>query len=146
MVLRRTELSSPKEMHLKTLGIREHNPEKWEVEFHPEFLAEFTVLAESVRRQIYLMIELLRAFGPQLGRPHVDTLKGSVHANMKEFRFHAGNGAWRVAFAFATRRKALLLVAGDKSGVSKSAFYRSLIGIADRRFDHHLRSLAKEKR
>jgi hypothetical protein len=133
-------------MHLKTLGIPEHNPEKWEVEFYPEFLTEFEFFAESVRRQTYLMIELLRAFGPKLGRPYVDTLKGSVHANLKELRFHADHGAWRVAFAFDTRRKAILLVAGDKAGISKTAFYRSLIGIADRRFDQHLRTLAKEKR
>ena len=132
-------------MHLKALGSREHNLEKWEVEFHSEFLVEFNLLPEATRRQTYLMIELLTAFGPRLSRPHADTLKGSAHANMKELRFHAGNGAWRIAFAFDTRRKAILLVAADKSGVSKSAFYRSLIGIADRRFNQHLRSLAKEK-
>jgi len=30
---------------------------------------------------------LLQEFGPQLGRPRVDTLKGSRYANMKELRF-----------------------------------------------------------
>ena len=42
--------------------------------------------------------------------------KGSRHANMKELRFDADDGVWRVAFAFDPKRKAILLVAGDKSG------------------------------
>ena len=79
-----------------------------------------------------------RVFGPQLGRPRVDTLKGSRHANMKELRFSAANGEWRVAFAFDPRRKAILLVAGDKSGGSEKRFYRELIRKADERLDAHL--------
>ena len=81
---------------------------------------------------------LLETFGPQLGRPHVDTLKGSKHANMKELRFDAADGAWRAAFAFDARRQAVVLVAGDKSGASQTRFYRWLIGTADKRFDAHL--------
>jgi hypothetical protein len=34
---------------------------------------------------------------------------------------------WRVAFAFDTKRTAILLVAGDKSGHSEKRFYRKLI-------------------
>src|ERR1035438_3504653 len=89
--------------------------------------------------------ELLRKFGPQLGRPQVDTLKGSKHSNMKELRFRAEDGIWRVAFAFDVKRRAILLVGGDKSGVSQDKFYRDLIEIADRRFDQHLRAVAAEK-
>ena len=46
---------------------------------------------------------------------------------MKEMRFGAADGEWRLAFAFAPRRKAILLVAGDKSGASSRRFYRVLI-------------------
>lgn len=73
-----------------------------------------------------------------MGRPRVDTLKGSRHANIKELRFSAADGEWRVAFAFDTKRKAILLVAGDKSGVSEKTFYKQLITKADKRFDAHL--------
>src|SRR3546814_14606664 len=76
--------------------------------------------------------KLLEAFGPKLGRPRVDTLKGSRHANMKELRFDAGDGVWRVAFAFDLKRQAILLVAGDKSGVSGKRFYQAL-GSEERR-------------
>jgi hypothetical protein len=81
---------------------------------------------------------MLRDHGPQLGRPYVDTLKGSKFANMKELRFTADGGVWRVAFAFDLRREAILLVAGDKSGVSESRFYRGLIATADGRYAAHL--------
>jgi len=84
--------------------------------------------------------------GPTLGRPRVDTLKGSRHANMKELRFDADHGAWRVAFAFDTERRAILLVAGDKSGGSQDRFYRQRIRTADRRFDEHLKNLKKARK
>jgi hypothetical protein len=84
---------------------------------------------------------MLQQFGPQMGRPRVDTLKGSRHANMKELRFSAADGEWRIAFAFDIKRKAILLVAGDKSGISQKQFYRELIRKADNRFDAHLARL-----
>lgn len=83
------------------------------------------------------------SFGPGLGRPHVDTLAGSRHANMKELRFHASDGVWRVAFAFDPERRAILLVAGDKSGVAQARFYKRLIKIADGRFTEWLSALPK---
>src|SRR5690242_11617021 len=89
---------------------------------------------------------LLQQFGPQLGRPRVDTLNDSRHANMKELRFSAADGEWRVAFAFDTKRKAILLVAGDKSGGSQKRFYKQLIAKADDRLDAHLARLKKKER
>jgi len=62
---------------------------------------------------------------------------------MKELRVDASDGVWRVAFAFDPRRKAVLLVAGDKSGVSEKRFYRQLLEKADRRFDDHLSRIKK---
>jgi len=65
---------------------------------------------------------------------------------MKELLLGAAGGEWRVAFAFDTKRKAILLVAGDKSGVSERRFYRELVRKADERFDSHLARLKKERR
>jgi hypothetical protein len=108
-----------------------------------EFEPEFHVLHEDVRTEILALSIALEQFGPQLGRPRVDTLKGSRHANMKELRFSAADGEWRVAFAFDRRRKAILFVAGDKSGGSEKRFYRELIRKADERFDTHLARIGK---
>ena len=110
----------------------------WVVEFFDAFEAEFDAFPEEVQDAILAKTHLLEREGPQLGRPHADTLKGSRHANMKELRCAAGDGVWRVAFAFDPDRKAILLAAGDKSGGSEKRFYRRLIATADERFDRHL--------
>jgi|SRR5205809_3650530 len=117
----------------------------WEILFHQEFVADFRLLREAVQDQILVHSKLLKEFGPQLGRPHVDTLNGSRHANMKELRFVADDGVWRVAFAFDPNRKAILLVCGDKSGGSEIRFYRQLIEKADARLDTHLTWIKQER-
>jgi hypothetical protein len=96
---------------------------KWEVSFHEEFDPEFEALSHAVQDEMLAHLKLLEQFGPRLGRPRVDTLKGSRHANMKELRFDAADGVWRVAFAFDPKRTAILLVAGDKSGGNEGRFY-----------------------
>ena len=118
----------------------------WTVLFHSAFDAEFADLQEEVQDELLAHAKLLEEFGPTLGRPRVDTLKGSRHPNMKELRFDAADGVWRVAFAFDPKRQGILLVAGDKSGGSEKRFYRQLIRKADDRFDEHLSRLKKERR
>jgi hypothetical protein len=110
-----------------------------------EFEPEFQALHVDVQNEILALAILLRQFGPQLGRPRVDTLKDSRHANMKELRFDAQDGVWRVAFAFDPKRRAILLIAGDKSGGSERRFYRELIRRADGRFDAHLERVKQER-
>jgi hypothetical protein len=117
----------------------------WDVRFFDAFSTESLGFSEEVREEIALKVVLLREFGPRLSRPHADTLNGSRHANMKELRFKADNGVWRVAFAFDPERKAVLLIAGDKSGVSENRFYKTLIATADERFDSYLEDLKKGK-
>ncbi|PYJ71553.1 MAG: addiction module toxin RelE [Verrucomicrobia bacterium] len=119
---------------------------KWIVEIGDEFEPEYDALPDKVQDELLAMTRLLQKFGPQLKRPHADTMKGSSHANMKELRFKAADGVWRVAFAFDPRRRAVLLVAGDKSGTSEKRFYREFIAKADDRYDAHLSRLAKKRR
>lgn len=116
----------------------------WSIEFHPLFAQQFKEFSENVQDALLEETEVLEQFGPSLGRPTVDTLNNSKHRNMKELRFDADDGVWHVAFAFDPDRKAILLVAGDKSGISSSRFYKKLIKKADNRFDEHLQRL-KEK-
>jgi hypothetical protein len=115
---------------------------RWAVLFHDDFAAEFSALAEALQDELLAHALLLRDFGPGLGRPTVDTLKGSKHTNMKELRFSWMNEAWRVAFAFDPARQAILLVGGDKGGADQRRFYKRLIALADARFDAHLALLA----
>jgi hypothetical protein len=118
--------------------------ETWSILFYEEFRLEFEGFSKKVRLELLASLVSLEKTGPQLGRPLVDTLNGSRHQNMKELRFKADDGVWRVAFAFDPTRAAILLVAGDKSGGSQKRFYKQLIEKADKRFDIHLLSLKKE--
>jgi hypothetical protein len=113
----------------------------WTVEATEAFEPEFAILALEVQIEITGLVRLLEEFGPTLKRPHCDTLNGSRFSNMKELRFEAAGGVWRLAFAFDPKRRAILLVAGDKSGTSETRFYRALIRTADKRFAAHLESI-----
>ena len=114
--------------------------------FYPALALEFDDLGEDVRIELVAHAKLLEQFGPQLGRPHADTLNGSRHTNMKELRFYADNGVLRFACAFDPRRRAVVLIGGDKSSVSEEKFYHQLVEKADARFDDHLARLKKEKK
>ena len=103
----------------------------WDVKLDEAFDPEFDALSAGVQDELLAHAKLLEEFGPTLGRPRVDTLNGSRHANMKELRFDADGGVWRVAFAFDPKRQAILLVAGDKAGTSGRRFYKVLIKKAD---------------
>jgi hypothetical protein len=118
----------------------------WLVEFDEDFRTEFALLDDAVKVEIRALVYVLKELGPSYGRPRVDTLNNSRHSNMKELRFDADNGVWRVAFAFDPERKAILLVAGDKSGASEKRFYKRLIRLADIRFDAHLLRLKEQLR
>lgn len=110
----------------------------WQIRLHDEF--EFDELPEEVQDELLARLKVLAEFGPNLGRPNVDTLEGSSFPNMKELRFRK-NGLWRFAFAFDTEQQAIVLVGGDKEGENQSKFYKRLIKVADARFSAHLRNL-----
>ena len=113
----------------------------WQVIFDPEFETEFDGLPLDAQDELLAYAKVLETFGPSLGRPRVDTLKGLRYANMKELRFSVVDGVWRVAFAFDPVRRAVLLTAANKSGINERRFYQRLIRTADRRFDRHLNQL-----
>ena len=59
---------------------------EWDVQFDEDFESWILGLEARVRIEIVAHINLLRQFGPHLGRPHVDTVEGSAFSNMKELR------------------------------------------------------------
>jgi len=110
----------------------------WPVSFHDDF--ELDELPEEVRDELVARLIALAEFGPQLGRPQVDTLNGSSFPNMKELRFRK-DGLWRFAFAFDPEQRAIVLAGGDKEGANQAKFYKDLIKVADARFSEHLRKI-----
>ncbi len=114
---------------------------EWAVTFCDEFYAEFQNMAEGLQDELLAHALLLREFGPNLGRPAVDTLNGSKHRNMKELRFSWEGKVWRVAFAFDPKRQAVLLAGGDKAGADQKRFYKRLLRLADDRYQRYLESI-----
>jgi len=103
----------------------------------------FGGLATSMQEAVLYGLELLRAQGPTLGRPHVDTLKGSRYPNMKELRVRHAGRQLRVLFAFDPVRNAVLLVGGDKTSEG-NRIYESLIRTADALYETHLLQLRRK--
>ncbi|MDE0606389.1 MAG: type II toxin-antitoxin system RelE/ParE family toxin [Acidimicrobiaceae bacterium] len=91
------------------------------------------------QRHLAALVELLQEYGLGLGRPAVDTIASSRHANMKELRA----GTTRTLFAFDPLRNAILLLGGDKSG-KWNDWYRTAVPDADDLYDAHLETLKKD--
>jgi hypothetical protein len=113
----------------------------WEIEFTDEFEAWWDGLEEGDQERVRVAVDILEEEGPALGRPLVDTLEGSRHANMKELRPMGSN--IRVMFAFDPRRTAILLIGGDKTGRWRE-WYEKMIPVADQLYADHLEGLRAE--
>jgi hypothetical protein len=114
----------------------------WEVVFTPEAEKWFMGLGAVDTDRIAAAVNRLQHDGPSLGRPFVDSIKGSRHHNMKELR--SSGGHLRALFAFDPRRRAVVLVGGDKTGDWKGWYARN-ISRADKLYDRHLRDRGKER-
>ncbi|HEY4580533.1 MAG TPA: type II toxin-antitoxin system RelE/ParE family toxin [Candidatus Acidoferrales bacterium] len=114
----------------------------WQVEYTDEFQGWWDGLSVGEQESVAHSVRLLEEAGPNLGRPHAETLaKQSRHSNMKELRVVHHGDAYRVLFAFDPRRVAILLVGGRKPD---QKWYKKAIPAADRLFDQHLEALRRE--
>lgn len=116
----------------------------WAVEFTDEFERWWNSLSEDEQIDVDAKVRLLEEFGPALGRPHADTVRGSRHPNMKELRIQHAGRPYRALFAFDPRRSAILLLGGDKTG--NPNWYHESIPVADKLFDDHLRAIKLKSR
>jgi hypothetical protein len=113
-----------------------------DIEFTDEFGRWWDTLPLAAQEAIAHDVEVLGHVGPALGRPLVDNVRLSRHANMKELRTQHRRSAFRILFAFDPRRSAILLMGGDKAGNSR--FYAQAVREADHLYDKHLETLRKE--
>lgn len=84
----------------------------WGVDSTEGYNAWFADLANGEQERIVAAVRILRQDGPTLGRPLVDHIKMSRHANMKELRVRH----MRILFAFDPTQQAILLIGGNKEG------------------------------
>jgi len=114
---------------------------EWQVLLDTDFKVWLLEQEQDVQVAIFAHIGLLKAFGPSLGRPQVDTLKGSRLVNLKELRVQHRGEPWRVLFVFDPKRRAILLVGGNKQGDAR--WYRRAIALAEERYQRHLEEMER---
>ena len=112
---------------------------EWIIIFHPAFKNWLDEQDEDIQDSILVGLGLLKQEGPLLGRPYVDTLKGSQYPNLKELRVQHRGEPWRILFAFDPIRQAIVLVGGNKTGDNR--WYEKNMPIAEQRFTEHLETL-----
>ena len=117
----------------------------WEIVFSTEFEQWLQDLDLDSAKSIARSLSILRELGPMLGRPHVDTLKGSRIKNLKELRTHCSRHVYRTLFVFDADRNAIILIGGDKAGDKR--FYLRMILQAEELYEDYInRSLPHEKK
>lgn len=112
----------------------------WQIQTTDVFDVWFDSLDDMNRASVLAGMLVLREKGPALSRPYADTVKGSIHPNMKELRVQSKGSPIRVFFAFDPHRVGILLCAGDKKGKDKR-FYDDMLLVADKQYSAHLAEL-----
>jgi hypothetical protein len=118
----------------------------WKIITSEAYDAWFLSQTDDDKALIRYKVLLLEEHGPNLGRPHADTLKGSKKLpNLKELRAKTDTRVFRIAYVFDPERKGLLLTGGDKKGRNQRKFYKDLIKEAEQVYAAYLETMMKEK-
>ncbi|MET7880830.1 type II toxin-antitoxin system RelE/ParE family toxin [Micromonospora profundi] len=109
-------------------------PRRWAIRTTTDvrdWLRSLRLTDPATYRSVNVAIDMLAETGPGLGRPLVDTLRGSSISNLKELRPRSGRDvAVRVLFVFDPWSQAVLLVAGNKAG-DWNRWYEKAIPVAE---------------
>jgi hypothetical protein len=114
----------------------------WEVEFTDEFEEWWNKLQETEQIKIDTAVRMLEEYGPDLPYPMSSGVSGSRHSHMRELRVQIHGRPFRVLYAFDSKRAAILLVGGDKTGHGR--WYEVNVPKADKLYDRHLQELKQE--
>lgn len=77
-----------------------------------------SALSDGQKHRVLRTVQRLRLFGHNLGRPHADSIRGS---SLKELRIPGRRDVLRAVFGFNRAGEAILLLGGDKKGVSEGS-------------------------
>lgn len=111
----------------------------WGILVHPDVASWLMTVSEKDYQHVLAAFSALSVDGPALGRPFVDTLRGTRVSNLKELRPRGSN--IRLLFAFDPARQAVVLAGGDKTN-QWQRWYERNIPVAEERFADHCRKLA----
>jgi hypothetical protein len=114
----------------------------WAVEFSDEFGEWWDGLDAAEQKSVDFSVILLSEAGPTLKMPHSSGVESSRHKHMRELRIQHQGRPYRVLYAFDSRRTAILLIGGDKSGNDR--WYEKYVPKGDDIYDQHLKELENE--
>ncbi len=115
-----------------------------EIEYTDEFIRWYHGLSERQQEDVAAVINLLEAEGIRLTRPQSASIARARISHMRELRIQSGGRPIRVFYAFDPRRTAILLIGGDKTGISDRRFYPRYIRMADDLYDQYIAQLEQE--
>ncbi|RLA61032.1 MAG: diaminopimelate decarboxylase [Epsilonproteobacteria bacterium] len=118
----------------------------WKIKQTEEFQDWFEAANKKLQNSIVENGEVLRQFGPSLGRPKADTLKGSRIINLKELRFACGNMVIRIFYVFDPDRNGVLLIGGNKAGSGDKKFYDHMIDKSEKIYEKYLKQRSKNEK
>jgi hypothetical protein len=113
-----------------------------EVEATEEFEAWFLALAEKEAEAVAHVVGLLEEKGVALGFPYSSEIKGSQA--LRELRVQSSGHPLRVFYAFDPRRRAVLLLGGNKTGDDR--LYDTFVPRAEQIWADYLADLEKEEK
>ena len=74
--------------------------------------------------------------------PYSSSVRQSRHGSMRELRSQCKGHPLRTFYIFDPRRRAILLIGGDKTG--KDNFYDKMVPKADKIYDEYLKEIEEE--
>lgn len=96
----------------------------WQVITTERFDIWFNCQPELLQDEVLAVFRVLSEFGPQLGRPYVDTVKGSIFSNMKELRIQYAGSPVRAFLPSIPRDEPLCYVLVIKQVSTRSGFIK----------------------
>lgn len=108
-----------------------------------EFAEWYDSLDDPHRERVAACVDLLEQLGLTLGFPYSSAIAGSDLA-LRELRIQSHGHALRAFYAFDPHRDAIVLIGGDKTGVSGERFYRELVPKAERILRDYLAEIKED--
>ena len=83
---------------------------KWEIEFYDASVEEDALgLPKGIKAKFIKISELIEEFGPNIGKPYVDTIKGKDCQGLFEMRPRGKEGIARAFFCTIVKQKIIIL-------------------------------------
>jgi hypothetical protein len=102
-----------------------------------EFSGWYGDLDDADRENVQVKVDLLQSAGVALGHPNSSAIEGCRYA-IRELRIQSKGRPLRVFYAFDPRRNAVLLLGGDKTGLTDQRFYGEYVPKAERIWEDYL--------